>query len=222
MKNRFGQQNRTWRQRLFVGYTSRMPIVIKTDGRAGFTLIELLMVCAVVAILAASGAVAWTAVAKRSKVQGTLVVVQAVATAIERHPQRHLALPTASVHGTRLVPMWDLNQDGWLDADPADDPVAPRDAGQREFTAAQRTAAAAINYRGLLVGVPDLALPRRHIGADGRILDIWKRPLRIAWAAAGPTGIIDGRFAGREVGVWSIGPDDVDQNGLGDDITSWK
>ncbi len=54
-------------------------------------------------------------------------------------------------------------------------------------------------------------VPRQNIDRQGRVVDAWKRPLRIEWSAL---------YGSDGVGIWSMGKDGIDRNE--DDLTSWK
>lgn len=181
----------------------------------GFTLIEILIVIVVIMILASMGIAAWTGVAAQARRSATRVAVLAVATAIERQDRRQIVGGSGAT--TQLFPAWDLNGDGFVDGDPARHGTKPLQPGIPEFTPAEITIAEGAAYHGLANESQGLSLAPRHLDADGHILDAWRRPLRIQWATPSQA-----RFAGKIVGVWSMGKDGIDDAGANDDITSWN
>jgi hypothetical protein len=133
-------------------------------------------------------------------------VVQAVAAAITDH--RGTTLTTVENGETRIHRLWDVNGDGLVDGDPALEANLP-DAEPYP------PGVAATGYRGLLLTAhPNL--PKRHVDpASQRILDAWKRPLRIRYAKA--------VYGGDGFGIWSAGADGKDDGDIRhDDIRSWE
>jgi prepilin-type N-terminal cleavage/methylation domain-containing protein len=165
--------------------------------RRGFTLIELLLVLTVVAMLAGLSLAGWKVAMNQSKLGRTRTLVAALAAAIAAYPERTTAIP--ATRQVRLL--WDFNDNGLLDGEPATD---------ASFTATQRSEAAACGYRGLLA-MTGMAMPNGMVGTGAVPIDAWKNPIRIAFAVEiyGASGL----------GLWSAGPDG--QDGTADDLTSW-
>lgn len=175
---------------------------------SGFTMIELLVVLLVVLGLMGVAFPIYSQVISRMAVRRTQGLVHAIAAAIATYPTTTITLPGA---GQRRL--WDVDADGQVDGDPA-----------LTFADPLRGQCAAVGYRGLLA-MTGLALERRQVEVGtGRILDGWKRPVRIRFANAsqdpslGPAG----------VGVWSFGargPSATDPSQPADErdvIASWK
>lgn len=168
-----------------------------TTRSSGFTLVELMLVIAIIAALMGLSLPLFGMVRNGARAKSTASLVQALAGAIATHPRgTTLRLDSG---GTRYL--WDFNADGILDGDPARDD---------HFDAAARNQAQAASYSGpaAMLGV---AIPAAHLDAQGRIIDGWKRPLRLRHSPDyGPIG----------VGVWSCGKDGA--SGTADDVTSWS
>ncbi len=172
--------------------------------RAGVTLIELLVIVATIAALAALTLPAVGYAQRRARANGTAELVLAVAAAIASYPQREVSVPARGVFGLKegqVRRLWDFDRDGVLDGEPSRDPG---------FEPLDRTAAGHVAYRGFLASTA-IAVPGRHVDPEDRVIDAWRRPLRIAFAADayGSTGF----------GIWSDGPDGIEGND--DDLRSW-
>jgi prepilin-type N-terminal cleavage/methylation domain-containing protein len=164
--------------------------------RHAFTLIELLLVLAIIGILAGLLLPAVSVLRERSRRQTTTALCRSLTVAIRMYGGQPLQNA-----GSLSYRSWDWNQDGIIDGRPADD---------GDFTAVLRTDAARAGYVGL-VGQLHPDLPKSALeAASGRIIDPWKRPLRIAWALRA--------YDGEDVGVSSLGRDGVQSD---DDLTSW-
>ena len=175
-------------------------------SRAGFTLIELLVVIGIVMALFAAGSPILRSVQAKGRRAATASVVQAVAAAIVDHRGNTLTVMEGGL--TRIYPLWDVNGDGLVDGDPAQE-SALADAE------AYPAGVAATGYRGLLMTAhPNL--PKRHVdAASQRILDAWRRPLRIRYARK--------VYGGDGFGIWSAGADGKDDPAVRhDDIRSWE
>jgi prepilin-type N-terminal cleavage/methylation domain-containing protein len=171
--------------------------------KQGFTLIELLVVISIIALMMAIGLPAYSAWQRSSLIGATRSTVLAISGAIASYPGGHAILVPATVSmPERSRRLWDFNDDRFLDGDPAIDD---------RFAATDRSDAAAAGYHGFAARA-GLSLERQRLDGMRRVLDAWRRPLRIAHAATiyGPTG----------VGIWSDGPDGIE--GSDDDITSWS
>ncbi len=200
------------------------PLLVapRSDGMkplcsSGFTLIELLIAMVIIAALSGLGFAGYSAVVKRARIDGTRTVVLAVSTAIQRHDRQDLAVPVLTGANWRTIVRraWDLDDDNVLDGDPSLDPKEPLNPAVDEFTAAEKAEATSAAYRGLVAESPNLSLPPRHVDAGKHVLDAWRKPLRIDHGDSE-------RFSGSRFGVWSTGPNGVDESGDGDDIASWK
>lgn len=172
--------------------------------RRAVTLVELLVIVATIAALAAMTLPAIGYAQRRARANGTSELILAVGAAIASYPQRQVSVPARgerSLKDGAVRRLWDFDQDGILDGDPAKDPG---------FAELDRTAAGHVAYRGFLAST-GVAVPGRHVDAEGRVVDAWRRPLRIAFAADayGSTGF----------GIWSDGPDGIEGND--DDLRSW-
>lgn len=168
--------------------------------RRGFTLIELLIVLAIIAALLGLGWPAVQALRERQAQERTLVTVRLVATAIAGYRGGLIEVPAPDGGTAAVRPLWDFNRDGLIDGDPALD---------EGFAAADRAAAAAAGYRGLLAHT-GLVLPSVTVDAQGRVVDAWRRPLRL---------LRDADRAAR-TGVWSAGRDG--RSDTTDDLRSWS
>lgn len=190
--------------------------------RAAFTLIEMVVVIAVIVALMGMGYGGVRVAMAKARSGNTGNVVALVSGAIASAGARSLAVPqdpTQAQSPSILVPNWDINRDGLLDGDPSLDPLLPK-SELKEFSALDRQRAARVGYRGLLFAAPNLALPKGHQDAAGRIIDSWGRPLRIGYQSGATAA-----YGGTWCGVWSTGPDGVDASADpdgGDDIRSWE
>lgn len=159
--------------------------MVGSRARRGFSLIELLIVVAVIIGLMGIGFPIYYAVMKRLPAQRTQGLVQAVAAAIATYPATTVSIPGGGVRR-----LWDFNGDGELDGDPA-----------LTFAEPFKSQAAAAGYRGFLA-MTGTALEKRMVeNSTMRIVDGWKRPLRISFAAGGN----DHTYGPSGVGVWSYG-----------------
>jgi hypothetical protein len=99
--------------------------------------------------------------------------------------------------------LWDFNNDGFLDGDPALDST---------FNPADRLAAAGAGYGGF-VKTSGREWDTRILDKTAmRVVDSWRQPLRIRFSSTD--------YGSSWFGVWSIGEDG--QSGTADDICSWK
>jgi len=195
--------------------------------RWGFTLVELTIVIGILVTLMAMGAVLAPGMLARSKRASTQAAVSALATAIAADGRSHFQIEVPGLDAARRVPAWDVNNDGWVDGDPTHgdqphpDPQRAQ-AGEVEFPAAERTSILAHlpGYRGPVHGLSGLIIDDSRLDASGRPIDAWKRPLRILHrgASRAPAGAQTGRHF---IGIYSCGPDGIDNDGGGDDIRSW-
>lgn len=173
----------------------RNPCVAGPAARSAFTIIELLIVMAVMAMIAGGSFIVLTAVRAKANRQATRSLLGAIAVAIADY--RH---PVLRCTDGFERPIWDLDGDGILDGDPQAEDAPPL----------LKTRAPA-GFRGL-VEVAALDLPRHQLDARSQVVDAWKRPLRIAFAA---------RIYGRSpYGIRSLGKDGID--GTDDDLHSWR
>ncbi len=174
-----------------------------------------MVVISVIAVLAAIGIPTMLAEKKRSMVNATRTLVNAVATAIASYPTRtwQVNVRTGSSAPYTYVPrigrLFDLNGggtdlgmtmtgDGKLDGDPV-----------KEGTFSQTLIDS--GYSGF-IAMTQPPIAKRNVNENRQVIDEWKEPLRIAFGADvyGPSGF----------GIWSVGPDKT--HGTKDDITSWE
>lgn len=177
----------------------------------GFTLIELLVVIGVGLVLLAAGIPAYQAHQRQGKLSQTRSLVTAVAGAMAAYGRDDWPVWDAAVQRQRVYPLWDWNRDGLLDGIPEREVPGITTAGHADH-ALYRS-----GYRGV-VAMTGLAVASGRVDTEGRPLDAWRQPLRIARAV--------GVYGQGTVGVWSIGPDGAD-GPLGspaavDNITSWQ
>ena len=178
-------------------------------ARRGFSLLELLIVVAVLVGLMGLSLPVYFSVIKGMTTQRTRALVQAVAAAIATYPSTTISIP-----GVGVRRMWDFDGDGILDGDPA-----------KSFVGLNCTQAADAGYRGFLI-MTGTALEKRHLEAGGtlRLVDGWKQPLRISFAAGGA----DPTYGPTGVGIWSFGKSGPSTSNPSqpaveaDVISSWK
>ncbi len=174
-------------------------------ARGAFTLIEILTVLAIIAILSGITMAAVPALQRQSRLKATQMLVGSVAMAIQAYPSAMFTswTPVAVSGGgtdysAASFHLWDWNNDGILDGRPDLEPA----------TAAPLVAAAA---KAGYVGFLDSGLAAMPTGSveksTHRIVDSWRRPLRIAFAA--------GIYGGSNVGIWSLGPNSANGTELG-------
>lgn len=168
-------------------------------GRPGFTLIETLMVLALIMALSAVLLPTLFHVRRSSQVKATAGLVRAVSAAITAYPLRDWTWRDPNDSSLRSKLLWDLDDDHLVDGDPA---LAP---------GAFPAGAQAAGYRGLLA-MAQPPLGKQYVDAQRRVVDAWRRPLRIHFA-------ID-TYGSSWFGIHSVGPDGLDATG--DDIRSWE
>jgi len=177
--------------------------------RSGFSLIEMLIVIGVIALLAGMTFSSFGLMRARSNANASQALVQAVRIAIADYKFTELQLFAAN-GSPALRRAWDVDNDGIIDGQVTDTwywsypPIGVHDRVAR---------LAALKYFGFVDTVRPELPPTRIEAGTRRIIDTWKAPLRIGFAA--------GAYGGTGLGVWSIGPDGVDQGGAGDDLPSW-
>lgn len=165
--------------------------------KRGFTLIELLTVVTVIMVLMGMGIPAMGAIRRSQQRQGAAVLIASVATAMRQYDRDVWWVPAANMN----IRMWDWNGDQILDGDPMVEAVPTGGP-----TAAQVVSS---GYRGAL-SMLRLDLPTRLIDKNSqRIVDPWKKSLRIAFATK--------VYGEADWGLWSGGP----SGGAAPDITSW-
>ena len=176
--------------------------------RRGFTMIELLTVILIISLLMSLGFPVYFGVIKKLAGQRTTALVSAVSAAIATYGVTTITIPNEGIRR-----LWDFDGDGVLDGDPA-----------KSFSGLVKTQAASAGYRGFLA-MTGVALEKRNVEPlTLRILDGWKRPLRISFAVNGK----DHTYGPTGLGIWSFGPkgpstaDPAVPAVPADVITSWK
>lgn len=167
-------------------------------NRRAFTLVEVMVVMGLMVALTAVLIPTVRHLRRTSQVQATGNLVRAVAAAITAYPVRDWTWRDPATGKARSSLLWDLDDDHELDGDPTmygAFPVGLADSG----------------YRGLLA-MAQPPLGRQFVDHERRIVDAWKRPLRIRFAAD--------TYGSSWFGLHSLGPDGLD--GTADDIASWK
>jgi prepilin-type N-terminal cleavage/methylation domain-containing protein len=191
------------------------PAVWRRNGPCAFTLIEMLIVITIIALLAGIGLPTYAYMRTQARMSSAKAMVMAVQNAIASYELRVWTTVDASTGQPSRVyrNLWDLNEDGFLDGDPALY-APPGSTPPLPFDPAIVTPVGSVNlrYRGFY-DMAGTSLPgRKNIDSSRRLLDPWGQPLRISFGKA---------YGTREVGIWSSGPD----KGLlpsADDVTSWK
>ena len=155
-------------------------------ARRGFSLIELLVVVGLLIGLMGISVPVYFSVIKGLSTQRTRGLVKAIAAAIATYPATTVSIPGGGVRR-----LWDFDGDGILDGDPA-----------KSFVGLNIAQADKAGYRGFLI-MTATALEKRHMEPGGslRIVDGWKRPLRISFSAGGE----DHTYGPSGIGVWSFG-----------------
>jgi len=176
--------------------------------RRGFTMLELLMVVGIIAILTGMLIPVIGVVRRSSEKKVTQATVDAVALSIRLYGWDSIQV-AAGGGALRSYPSWDWNQDQVLDARPEIDVPAIVGAGHPHHALYRD------GYLGFLATVKP-ELPRRAINGQGQVVDAWKNALRIGHAAR--------VYGGDSVGIWSLGPNGVEDSPVGatDDLASWK
>lgn len=185
--------------------------------RRGITLIEVLVVLGIIATLLAIGFPIYRSVHHKAQVDRSRGLIQSLAIAITSYQMNSIPLyiddDGDGVSQKVICRAWDVDQDGILDGDI---PLrrywaSPPAIGSINGAATRES----LLYRGFLRSVqPEIAKSSVDT-TSGRVIDSWKRPIRIAWASK-----VYGNVA---FGLWSIGPDGVDSStASGDDVLSWN
>lgn len=184
--------------------------------RQGYTLVEMLVVISIiVALMGISMGVAYALIGPQAQARWARVTCRGIATAMQAYESRYgLRVITVNINGTdQLRPIWNL--DG---PDLAGNPLRYAIDGDPALGQAFDLAGfqAPGWYRGaarMLSDVPSESIDRK----TGRLIDRWKRPLRIHHHP--DLGIL----------VWSVGPDGIDQTqgvpkspDANDDIGTWS
>ena len=179
----------------------------RSYSNGGWTLTELVIVLCILLVLLSLGFVIWTMIRHRVAVGSTTALVGSVATAITTYQTKtwtwQVTPPGTPTAQTRTDHLFDLNHDGLIDGRPA---VIASDTEDGGFA----PEILASGYQGFVAMTrPDLK--KSSIARNLQLVDAWKHPLRIAFAA---------RIYGTQgFGVWSAGPDGID--GTADDLQSW-
>ena len=176
--------------------------------RRGWTIIELVVVLCVILILLGMTIAVWGMFSHNTKVNATKNLVNAVSTAIDTYSTKlwswQEGTPGTPSAAQKSAAIFDLNHDGLIDGAPAVIAGPKTDSG---FTPAQ----IASGYTGF-IRMTNATVKPSFIAPNFQLLDAWKRPIRIAYAAKiyGTSGF----------GIWSVGPDGLDGNE--DDLRSWE
>jgi len=186
------------------------PSTAQLPSSRGFTLIELVVVVGVIAALAAIGIPTLLYMRHKGDVAATESVIQAMTTALVEHQQKSMLVLDGGEE--RVFRLWDMNSDGILDGDPAEE-AAILDAGDAY---PDPPLAADPPYAGP-VAMTAPTLPERFVDEYGRILDAWQRPLRIAFDPDA--------YGAHGFGIYSVGEDGVAaplDGAVEDDVRGWE
>ena len=211
-------------------------------ARTGFTLVEMVVVISIIAALAGMGIPIYMVVMRQMKVAATRTLVDSVAMQISRYntprwfyPINYDNPPTLRSGNTfamktpgkclngrnEKIPF--LTIDGRPKPSFIDAPkttkgvVTATSTAQYDEPFVDEKWLVASGYMGFydMVGAP---IPKQNLNNKHQIIDAWKEPLRIAYAA-------NVYGATRGFGVWSAGPDRIDQDldtrNPRDDLCSW-
>ncbi len=145
---------------------------------------------------------------RQSPVQATTALVSLMTSGIATYERTTWSWQTVDQQANgplaHCEQLWDLNHDGVLDGRPS---VIGDEGSDGGFSAEL----IASGYQGP-VAMLQPVLKKYDVNASGQVVDSWGHPLRIAYAAQ--------IYGSADFGVWSCGPDGIDQTG--DDITSWS
>lgn len=169
-----------------------------------FTLIELLVVISIIMALLALGIPAVSAIRASQREQTTVALVDMLVSAFDQYRHQSIMVPAAGGGDGPTRLLWDFNGDQILDGDPRkDDAFAVDDL---------RPQAERAGYRGPVIML-QLAVSPSQVDAQGRLVDAWRQPLRVA---------IFPPKSGR-LRPWSTGPDrQADVGADGDDLKPWS
>ncbi len=215
---------------MLLGMRSPAP-AISGITTSGFTMVEMIVVISIIALMMAMMFPVMSSMRERSRVSGTATLVHAVVTTIVSASQQSLTVTEST--GKRIYRIWDVNHDGLVDGSPALENTVLSAAEQ--YTAA----VVASGYKGLYAAT-GMSLPKRNFDeTTGRIVDAWRRPLRIVFsedvrygspptahvAVTNATAFADPLKAAGGIGVWSAGKDGADEkldDPAKDDIRTWE
>lgn len=144
--------------------------------RHAFTLIELILAIAIIAVLTAMIAGGVTTARQSMQRSSTRALVGSLAASVSSYGARSLTLYASGSIDPISCRAWDVDKDGILDG-----VVEPA----RFWTAATAVGSPQSDgnrYRGFAATVAPPGL-RSIRSEDGVVLDPWKQPLHIAWAA---------------------------------------
>ncbi len=167
--------------------------------RRGFTLLELVAAMAIIAVLAGL-IMGGVGVARRSAERtGTKALIGVIAASIVSYSQRHFDLWADGAADPVTSRAWDADRDGVLDG------IVEPAMFWRAVPAASALGAGPIRERSRYRGFAATVAPPGLRGIrepDLAVLDTWKRPLMISWAA--------GIYGDEGFCVWSHGADPLD------------
>lgn len=206
-------------------------------SRAAFTLTELVVVISVIAVLAGVGIPIYGVIVKQQKITVTRAMVELVSQQIMAYGVKRWTWtdPVQSARQNKAIMysgnIFALKEPGQsvngsneripfptIDGRPAP-PVKTARAAEAVYDGPFINQETLINsgYLGFfdMVGAP---IDKQFVNAKHQIVDAWKEPLRIVYAA--------NAYGTRGFGIWSPGPDKIDQEldplSPKDDIRSWE
>jgi prepilin-type N-terminal cleavage/methylation domain-containing protein len=179
--------------------------------RFAFTLLELLIVISVILALAGMSYPILNSIRSRSDINATTQLVHAVSAAVSAYQIRYITGTDGKIYhawAVATVPPYEPG-DTYQSANPNQMDGDPRLYGSTT-TLGKR---APTSYTGF-INMTGYSFSRGSINDHGQLIDRWRQPLQIAYAA---------NAYGADCGIWSTGPDKGAATGsTKDDICSWK